>query len=107
MTPTNPLLAPFLVAASDAAQTRDDVDPEVAREVFTEAATLLHNGLALDGLDEHDTSIVIDGLCIALQDPDPGAAIRACAAASSEDRSLHDRPAVSASYLIVASLLQV
>jgi hypothetical protein len=40
------------------------VDLELAREVFTEAATLLHNGLALDGLDEHDTAAAVSALCV-------------------------------------------
>ena len=34
------------------ADARPDVDRESARQVFEEAATLLHNGLVLDGLDE-------------------------------------------------------
>ena len=36
------------------ARARPEVDPEMAREMFHEAATLLDNGLALDGLDDHD-----------------------------------------------------
>ena len=40
----------------------------MAREVFEEAATLLYNGLALDGLDEHDASAVVAGLCVDLVD---------------------------------------
>jgi len=51
----NPMLAPFLAAAEAAAKARPEVDVELARELLAEAATMLHNGLALDGLDEHDT----------------------------------------------------
>jgi hypothetical protein len=31
-----------------------------------EAATLLHNSLALDGLDAHDAGAVVAGLCVDL-----------------------------------------
>ena len=44
----------FLATAEAVAHARPEVDLEVAREVFREAATLLDNGLVLDGLDEHD-----------------------------------------------------
>ena len=67
----------FLATAEAVAQARPEVDLEMAREVFHEAATLLHNGLALDGLDEHDASAVVAGLCVDLVAEDPGAAVRA------------------------------
>ena len=67
----------FLATAEAVAAGRPEVDLEMAREVFLEAATLLYNGLALDGLDEHDTAAVVDGLCIDLVAADPGAAVRA------------------------------
>jgi hypothetical protein len=67
----------FLVTAETVAQERADVDPEMAREVFTEVATMLYNGLALDGLDEHDAAAVVAGLCVDLVAKDPGAAVRA------------------------------
>ena len=100
-------MAPLLATADDAAQARPDVDPDVIREVFTEAATMLHNGLALDGLDEHDTTVVIRGLCVGLVAQDPGAAIRACSEDSAEDGDLHDPQGVSASYLTAATILRV
>jgi hypothetical protein len=56
----------FLATAEAVAQARPEVDLEMAREVFHEAATLLHNGLALDGLDGHDASAVVAGLCVDL-----------------------------------------
>jgi hypothetical protein len=40
-------------------------------------ATLLYNGLALEGLDGHDASAVVAGLCIDLVAEDPGVAVRA------------------------------
>ena len=80
----------------------------MAREVFHEAATLLHNGLALDGLDAHDADAVVAGLCVDLVAADPGAAVRARSRATLQDpRDLHDPEAVSAAYLIAASILQL
>jgi hypothetical protein len=80
----------------------------MAREVFQEAATLLHDGLALDGLDGHDASAVVAGLCVDLVTEDPGAAVRARSrAASEEPGDLHDPEAVSAAYLVAASILQL
>ena len=67
----------LLATAEAVARDRPEVDLELAREVFLEAATLLHNGLALDGLDEHDASAVVAGLCVDLVAADPGAAVRA------------------------------
>lgn len=77
--PSSPVRPPydqFLATAEDVVRARPMVDPELTREVFLEAATLLDNGLALDGLDEHDASAVVAGLCIDLVAPDPGAAVR-------------------------------
>ena len=76
----------------------------MAREVFLEAATLLHNGLVLDGLDEHDASAVVAGLCVDLIAPDPGPAVRARAQATLDDPGdLHDPDGVSAAFLTAAS----
>ena len=80
----------------------------MAREVMLEAATLLHDGLALDGLDQHDTDAVVGGLCSALVTADPGDAVRARSqSALEEPGGLHDPDAVSAAYLIAASILQL
>ena len=49
----------FLATAEAVARERAEVDLEMAREVFSEAATLLDNSLALDGLDDHDASVVM------------------------------------------------
>lgn len=104
----NPLMSPFLEAAEEAARARPSVDPEMIREIFVEAATMLHNGLALDGLDEHDADAVVRGLCVALVAEDPGAAIRTRSRTSKEDPGdLHDPEAVSASYLVATEILRV
>jgi hypothetical protein len=98
----------FLATAEAVAQARPEVDLEMAREVFLEVATLLYNGLALDGLDEHDTGAVVDGLCADLVAQDPGAAVRARSRATLESPGdLHDPEAASAAYLVAASILQL
>jgi hypothetical protein len=98
----------FLATAEAVAQARPEVDPEIAREIFLEAATLLHNGLALDGLDEHDAGAVVAGLCLDLVAEDPGAAIRARSRATSESAGdLHDAEGVSAAYLDAARIFQL
>jgi len=98
----------FMATADAVAQARPEVDLELAREVFLEAATLLHNGLALDGLDEHDTNAVVAGLCIDLVAEDPGAAVRARAQTTLEaPGDLHDPEGASAAYLISAGILQL
>jgi hypothetical protein len=98
----------FLATAEDVARTRPDVDLEMAREVFEEAATLLYNGLALDGLDEHDANAVVAGLCVDLCATDPGAAVRAHSQATLKDPGdLHDPEGVSAAYLVAAAILQL
>src|SRR4051812_43420220 len=98
----------FLATAEAVAAARPEVDPEMAREVFQEAATLLYNGLALDGLDEHDASAVVAGLCVDLVAQDPGAAIRARSrAALAAPGDLHDPEGVSAAYLMSVALFQL
>ena len=52
--PVDPPFDQLLATAEAVARARPEVDIEMAREVFLEAATLLANGLALDGLDAHD-----------------------------------------------------
>ena len=98
-----------LLATADAvAQARPEVDLAMAREVFLEAATLLHNGLALDGLDAHDASAVVAGLCVDLVAADPGAAVRARSQATLEaPGDLHDPQGGAASYLVSAAVLQL
>jgi hypothetical protein len=105
---SGPPFTEFRAAADAVARDRPDVDLEMAREVLDEAATLLHNGLALDGLDEHDTQSVVAGLCADLVAADPGPAIRARATSISVDPGdLHDPDGVAAAYLIAAAVLQL
>ena len=104
----NPMREPFMATAEAVARERSEVDLDMVREIFDEAATMLHNGLALDGLDDHDTSAVVDGLCVALVAEDPGTAVRARAHAAVDDPGqLHDPEGVSASYLVAAAILQL
>src|SRR3954463_352386 len=106
--PVDPPFDQFLATAEAVAAARPEVDLEMAREVFQEAATLLHNGVALDGLDEHDASAVVAGLCIDLVAEDPGDAVRARSRATLEDPGdLHDPESVSAAYLIAATIFQL
>ena len=80
----------------------------MAREVFLEVATMLHNGLALDDLDEHDAEAVVACLCVDLCAADPGAAVRARARVTSEEPGdLHDPEAAAAAYLTAAGILQI
>ena len=98
----------LLVTAEVVARARPEVELEMAREVFYEAATLLDNGLALDGLDEHDARAVVAGLCVDLIAEDPGAAVRARSRSALEHPgSLHDPEAVAAAYQVSASILQL
>ena len=98
----------FLATADVVARERPGVDLEMAREVFHEAATLLDNGLALEGLDEHDASAVVAGLCTDLVAEDPGGAIRARSQATLEiPGDLHDPEGAAAAYLVAAAIFQL
>ncbi len=98
----------FLATADAVARARPEVDLETAREVFHEVATRLHDGLALDGLDEHDARAIVAGLCVDLVAADPGAAVRARSHATLEEPGgLHDPEGVSAAYLVSATILQL
>jgi hypothetical protein len=103
-----PALDSFMATAEAVAQARPEVDLELARELFHEAAILLHNGLAFDGLDEHDTEAVVAALCIDLVAHDPGAAVRARAQATLDAAGvLHDPEGASAALLMAAAILQL
>ena len=106
--PADPPFDQFLATAEAVAQSRPEVDLEMAREVFLEAATLLYNGLALDGLDEHDANAVVAGLCADLVAASPGSAVRAHSQAALEaPGELHDPKGVAAAYEISARILQL
>jgi hypothetical protein len=103
-----PPLDQLLATADAVARARPEVDLQLAREVFTEAATLLHDGLALDGLDGHDARAVAAGLCADLVAEDPGAAVRARSrAAVTDPGDLHDPEGAAAAYLDAARILQL
>ena len=98
----------LMATAEAVARARPEVDLEMAREVFHEAATLLHNGLVLDDLDEHDASSVVTGLCIDLVAENPGASVRRRSQATLEaPADVHDPEGVSAAYLVAATLFQL
>jgi hypothetical protein len=98
----------FMAAADAAARDRPEVDRALAREVFLEAATLIDNGLVLDGLDEHDTAAVVAGLCEALVADNPGDEVRARArAAVNSPGGLHDPDAASVAYSLAVGVLQL
>jgi hypothetical protein len=106
--PAGPPLDQFLAAADAVARDRPEVDLDMAREVFLEAATLVHNGLVLDGLDEDDASAVVSGLCADLVTADPGAAIRSRAQRVLTDPGeLHDPEAAAAAYLSAVAVFQL
>src|SRR6476661_290701 len=109
--PAGPLDPPFdqlLATAEAVARARPEVDLEMAREVFLEAATLLYNGLALEGLDDHDANAVVAGLCVDLVTSDPGAAVRARTQAALEaPEDLHDPRGVAAAYEISMRIMQL
>ena len=105
---TAPPFDQLLRTAEDVARERPEVDLELAREIFLEAATLLYNGLALDGLDDHDANDVVAGLCVDLVAADPGSSIRSRARLVLEDAGdLHDTESVSRSYLVAAAIMKL
>ncbi|MBD3925540.1 hypothetical protein IEZ26_12965 [Nocardioides cavernae] len=104
-TPPPGILEPFLAAADAAASSRPDVDAETARELMAEAASMLHDSLALDHLDEHDLPQVVAALAADLTAVDPGAAVRDRAAAAGDDPALHDPDGVRGAYLVVVQVL--
>src|SRR3954451_4341792 len=108
---TDAVVPPFdqlLATAEKVARERPEVDLDLAREVFLEAATLLHNGLALDGLGEHDAGAVVAGRCVYRCTADPGAAVRARSRATLESPGdLHDPETASGAYLVAATILQL
>ena len=101
------VLGPFLAAADAAARERPDVDAGVARELMAEAATMLHDSLALADLDPPDLEVVVAGLASDLVSVDPGAAVRARAAAAPTDPSLHDPAGVQGACLVTLAVLRI
>lgn len=107
-TDRGPAYSRFMDAADAAAHERPEVDRDLAREVLGEAATMLHDGLAFDGLDPHDTEAVVAALAVDLLGPDPGAAVRERSRSLAQSGAdLHDPEAASASCLVAASILRL
>lgn len=107
MSDANPLLVPFLAAAEDVCAARPEVDADLARELMAEAATMLHNGLALDGLDADDTVATAKMLAQALVAADPAAAVRASAVAARGDSALHEPEVVGGAIGVAAAILRL
>ena len=99
------ILDPFLAAADQASARRPEVDSDIARELMAEAATMLHNSLALDHLDEHDHAVTVASLAADLTALDPTEAVRARATTIADDADLHDPESVRGAYLVVRQLL--
>src|SRR3712207_3138926 len=98
----------FLATAEAVARSRPDVDPEVAREVFLEVATLLADGLAVGGVGDPAAAAVVGGLGGDRVAADPGGAVRPRSRATLADPGDGDAPeGVSAAYLVAAAILQL
>jgi hypothetical protein len=98
----------FSATAVAVAEARPQVDPAMIREIFEDAATMLHNGLALDHLDDHDAQIVVGELCAALSDPDPTAALMTRFYAATENpHGLDDPIGVALAYENVLGILRL
>ncbi len=97
----------FAATAAAVTKARPEVDAAMVREIFDDAATMLHNGLALDHLDDHDAQIVIPELCIALTDADPTTALMTRFYGATENpTALHDPIGVALAYENVLGILQ-
>jgi hypothetical protein len=98
----------FAATAAAAAKARPQVDPGMVKEIFDDAATMLHNGLALDHLDDHDAKVVVSELCTALIDSDPTTALMTrFYAATERPADLHDPIGVALAYENVLGILQL
>ena len=98
----------FAATAVAVAKARPQVDPGMLHEIFDDAATMLHNGLALDHLDDHDARIVVSELCAALTDADPTTALMTrFYAATDVPADLHDPVGVALAYENVLGILQL
>jgi hypothetical protein len=69
---------------------------------------LLYNGLALEGLDDHDAQLVVAALCVDLGWGDPSAAVRRRPqVVLDHPGDVHDARGVAAAYEISARVLQL
>lgn len=98
----------FGETAAAVVQARPQADPAMVQGIFDEAATMLHNGLALDHLDDHDADSVISELCEALTDADVTTALLTrFYAATDRPNDLHDPSGVALAYENVLRILQL
>lgn len=98
----------FGETAAAVVKARPEVDPAMVHDIFDEAATMLHNGLALDHLDGHDADIVISELCVALTDVDPTTALLTrFYAATDQPTDLHDPTGAAVAYENALRILQL
>lgn len=98
----------FAETAVTVAKARPQVDPTMIQEIFDDAAAMLHNGLALDHLDDHDVQIVVPELCAALSDADPTTAVMTrFYAATEKPADVHDPVGVALAYENVLKTLQL
>lgn len=98
----------FAATAVAVAKARPQVDPAMVQEIFDEAATMLHNGLALDHLDHHDADVVVLELCAALATTDPTTELMTrFYAATDEPAGLNDPVGVALAYENVLRILQL
>lgn len=104
----NRLFDRFGETAAGVVKERPQADPVMVRDIFDEAAIMLHNGIALDHLDDHDADIMISELCVALTDADVTTALLTrFYAATDEPAGLHDPTGVALAYENVLRILQL
>jgi hypothetical protein len=104
----NELVESFRAAGDAIAHERPGVEPGIAAEIMVEAAQMLHNSLALEGIDPRDAHTVIAALSADLVAADPGAAVRERAhQADLHPDGLHDPAAAAEAYLTVVQVLRI
>ena len=102
------LVESFRAAGEAVGRERPGVDAELAGEIMVEAAQMLHNSLALEGIDPRDALAVIAALSEDLVAADPGAAVRERAhQADLHPDGLHDPAAAAEAYLTVVQVLRI
>ena len=98
----------FAKGADAVARVRPKVDHAVARELLLEAATMLHNGLVLDELDDDDYATTVADLAADLTALDPAAAARRRVQETRGDTArFHDPAAVVAAHLSAMAVLRL
>ena len=103
------LVESFRAAGEAVGRERPGVDAEFASEIMVEAAQMLHNSLALEGIDPRDAHAVIAALSEDLVAADPGAAVRERAATGGPRtrRGCTTHAAAAEAYLTVVQVLRI